>query len=197
MIEYLEKIDHCIVLSVNGCYTPLLDQCMWFLSGKLTWIPLYLLLIYLASKKLNLQQVMLLVASAVLVIILSDLTATYCFKNIFLRYRPSHNLLLESKLHFYEISKGNFYKGGKYGFISSHAANFFGLAIFIGLALKQYFSKLIYIMLFIAIAVSYSRLYLGVHYFSDLFVGGLVGSFYGLLVYKYIYLKFINRFKTK
>ena len=197
MIEYLEKIDHCIVLSVNGCYTPLLDQCMWFLSGKLTWIPLYLLLIYLASKKLNLQQVMLLVASAVLVIILSDLTATYCFKNIFLRYRPSHNLLLESKLHFYEISKGNFYKGGEYGFISSHAANFFGLAIFIGLALKQYYSKLIYIMLFIAIVVSYSRLYLGVHYLSDLFVGGLVGSFYGLLVYKYIYLKFINRFKTK
>ncbi len=197
MIEYLEKIDHCIVLSVNGCYTPLLDQCMWFLSGKLTWIPLYLLLIYLASKKLNLQQVMFLVASAVLVIILSDLTATYCFKNVFLRYRPSHNLLLESKLHFYEISKGNFYKGGEYGFISSHAANFFGLAIFIGLALKQYYSKLIYIMLFIAIVVSYSRIYLGVHYFSDLFVGGLVGSIYGYLVYKFIYLKFIDRFVKK
>jgi undecaprenyl-diphosphatase len=170
---------------------------MWFLSGKLTWIPLYLLLIYLASKKLNLQQVMFLVASAVLVIILSDLTATYCFKNVFLRYRPSHNLLLESKLHFYEISKGNFYKGGEYGFISSHAANFFGLAIFIGLALKQYYSKLIYIMLFIAIVVSYSRIYLGVHYFSDLFVGGLVGSIYGYLVYKFIYLKFIDRFVKK
>jgi undecaprenyl-diphosphatase len=197
MIEYLEKIDHCIVLSVNGCYTPLLDQCMWFLSGKLTWIPFYVFLIYLAAKKLGINQVIFLVASALMVIVLSDLTSTYCFKNVFLRYRPSHNLLLESKLHFYEISKGNFYKGGEYGFISSHAANFFGLAIFIGLALKQYYSKLIYIMLFIAIVVSYSRLYLGVHYLSDLFVGGLVGSFYGLLVYKYIYLKFINRFKTK
>lgn len=197
MIEYLEKIDHCIVLSVNGCYTPLLDQCMWFLSGKLTWIPLYLFLIFLASKKLNLNQVIFLVASALLVILLSDLTSTYCFKNVFLRYRPSHNLLLESKLHFYEISKGHFYKGGEYGFISSHAANFFGLAIFIGLALKIYYSKLIYIMLLIAVVVSYSRLYLGVHYISDLLVGGLVGSIYGFLVYKFIYIKFINRFKVK
>ncbi len=197
MIEYLEKIDHCIVLSVNGCYTPHLDQCMWFISLKSPWIPLYIFLIYLATKKLNTNQVIFLVASALMVILLSDLTSTYCFKNVFLRYRPSHNLLLESKLHFYELSKGNFLKGGDYGFISSHAANFFGLAIFIGLALKHYYSKLIYIMLFIALVVSYSRLYLGLHYLSDLFVGGLVGSIYGFLVYKFIYLRFINRLVEK
>ncbi|MBI1837705.1 MAG: phosphatase PAP2 family protein [Flavobacteriia bacterium] len=197
MIDFLEKIDHYIVLSVNGCYTPILGQCMWFLSGKFTWIPLYILLAYLAFSKLNRKQFYLFLFSVIVIIALSDLTCTYGFKYVFQRYRPSHNFLLESKLHFYEITKGNFYKGAKYGFISSHAANFFGFAIFIGLALKKQFPKLIFILLFIAILVSFSRLFLGVHYLSDLLVGAAIGTIYSLLIYKLIFLKYFKKLETK
>lgn len=197
MIEFLEKIDHCIVLSVNGCNTPLLDQCMWFLSGKFTWFPLYIYLLFLAFKKFNSKQVGFFILSVILVIILSDLTCTYGFKHVFERYRPSHNFLLKPKLHFYEISKGNFYHGGQYGFISSHAANFFGFGIFIGLALKPYYPKLIYFLLFISSIVSFSRLYLGVHYLSDLIVGGVIGGVYGFLIFKYLFKKNISKLELK
>lgn len=185
MIEYLEKIDHCIVLSVNGRYTPILGQCMWFLSGKLTWIPLYILLIFLAKKKLQSISFYWFLVFAILSIALSDLTCTHLFKNVFQRYRPSHNTELLPKLHlYYQSTKHEFYQGGKFGFVSSHAANFFALAVFVGLVLKNYYKYIFLILLFIAVLVSFTRLYLGVHYLSDLIGGALVGIFYAFICFK-------------
>lgn len=197
MFDYLEKIDHGIVLSVNGCYTPFLGQCMWFISGKLTWIPLYLIILFLAYKKFNKVDIRLFYVFIISVFIsvgLSDLMCTYLFKKVFLRYRPSHNLILAKQLHlYYESSKQEYYKGGMYGFISSHAANFFAIATFVGLALKPYYKKLIYILLFIASLVAFSRLFLGVHYLSDLIGGAILGSTVAYFCYRFIFLKYKNQ----
>ena len=187
MIEYFEKIDQTIVLTINSWNTPFLDEVMWIVSGKLTWSPLYLVLIYLSFKKLGTKNTLIFISLAITVVALSDLSCTYLFKKVFLRYRPSHNLLLENKLHLYRESNGSLHRGGKYGFISSHAANFFGIAVFAGLVLKTYFKKLIYILLSIGCIVAFSRLYLGVHYLSDILVGAIVGSLYATIVYQFIY----------
>jgi undecaprenyl-diphosphatase len=196
MDSILEEIDHKIVLAINGFHNPMLDQIMWVISSKAIWIPFYILMIYLASIKLiNFKRVFLFIIIAILSVIVSDLISTYCFKEVFQRFRPSHNLLLFEKLHFYQNKPGEFYRGGLYGFISSHAANFFAIAFFVGLALKEFYPKLIYILLLIASIVSLSRIYLGVHYFSDIFVGGIVGSLISLLFYKYVYLTLFEKIK--
>lgn len=196
MNNFLEEIDHKIILTVNSWNTPFLDDVMWIISGKLTWIPFYIFLIYLASKKLPRKQVVIFTVVTILSVVIADLISNYCFKENVQRYRPSHNLLLKDLLHLYQVKPGEFYRGGLYGFTSSHAANFFAIVIFISLALRQFYPKIIYFLLPIAVLVSFSRLYLGVHYPSDVFVGAMVGAVTAFVCYRFLYLRLINRFSS-
>ena len=194
MMEWLETIDQTIVLSINSLHTPWLDEIMWLISGKLTWIPLYIALLYYAYKKLGplycLYFILILIAS----IVLSDLIASKVIKEIVGRYRPSHHLILEKKLHFYQISPGNLYQGGQYGFVSSHAANFFAMATFYGLVFSKIYPKALLYLFLIAFLVSFSRIYLGVHYLTDIIGGAIVGSSVALLLWKTIWSKRIQPF---
>jgi undecaprenyl-diphosphatase len=187
MIEKLESIDRWIVLTVNSWDTPFLDELMWVISQRATWIPLYLILFILAYKRLNKKQLIVFALCAILAVAIADLVSVHLFKNVFLRYRPSHNALLTEQLHFYMKSNGELYKGGMYGFVSSHAANFFAMATFISLALRKYYPLMVWTLLSIATIVSFSRLYQGVHYLSDLVVGGSVGALVAYLVYRLLY----------
>ena len=184
MNNFLENIDRSIVLAINGLNTPFLDECMWVISSKVLWYPFYALLLFLAYKKLTRKHFLWFVLFAVLSIVCADLISVHFFKNVFLRYRPSHNLLLEKQLHFYLKSNGELYKGGEYGFISSHAANFAALFTISWMALKQYYPRLVWILSVICFLICFSRIYLGVHYLSDVFVGTLVGIGVGYLLFK-------------
>ncbi|TXI83466.1 MAG: phosphatase PAP2 family protein [Crocinitomicaceae bacterium] len=195
MIEFLEEIDRSIVLTINSWNSPFMDELMWWISARITWIPLYVILLYLAYNTLTRNQLFLFLGLIGLTIALTDLTSVHLFKNVFLRYRPSHNLLLTEKLHYYLIKPGEYYKGGDYGFVSSHAANIFAIITFSYLVLRKGYPKLIFPLLFIGMLIAYSRIYLGVHYLSDVFVGGLVGSVIAFLVYRFIYLRYSEKVK--
>lgn len=151
---------------------------MYWFSNKPFWIPFYLLLFYLAYKQVG-KQVWLLALSVALLIALSDQLSVHAFKNVFLRYRPCHNLLIQDKVHLL-----NGHCGGTYGFVSSHAANTFALATFLFLFFRnkiKYFGILIFLW---ATLVSYSRIYSGVHYPADVAVGGLLGISLALIIFK-------------
>ena len=195
MIEFLESIDKNIILAINGWNTPVLDSLMWIVSGKLTWIPFYVLLFYLFWKKAGIKQTILFLLTTILVIAIVDLSSVHLFKNIFERYRPSHNLMLTDLLHFHVYDNGELYKGGTYGFVSSHAANFFGICTFSFLVMRSIYPKIFPYLFFVAVLVGYSRIYLGVHYLSDVLCGGVLGIVGALLVYRFIYLSF-NRNKV-
>lgn len=189
MIEYLESMDIAIVQIVNGWNTPFLDEVMWIVSGRLTWIPLYIFLIYLAIRQSGWKVGLLFLAGAVISVGLADLISTQALKEVVQRYRPSHNIAIKDQLHYYQTGWEEYYVGGKYGFVSSHAANFFAIATFSISFLIDYKKWLSPLLIFIAVLVSFSRIYLGVHYFSDVFVGGLLGMSIALLVYHFIFLK--------
>lgn len=113
----------------------------------------------------------------VLLIFLSDQTSVKLFKEVFQRLRPCHNPEIVDLVHLVTRC------GGQYGFVSSHAANTFALAMFMGLILKKHIPYFLLGLLCWATIVSYSRVYVGVHYVSDIFVGALLGMLIGYLVF--------------
>lgn len=189
MMETIEAIDRAIVLFVNGWNTPFLDQLFWWISQRITWVPLYVFILVVAWRTLEKKTFVWMVVLTVLSVALADLLSVHAFKNVFQRYRPSHHTDLTDVLHFYTKPNGELYKGGMYGFVSSHAANFFALAMSLTLFLKSKIKWIGSLMFVIAGIVAFSRLYQGVHYLTDLLVGSLLGCVIACGLYSFVYSK--------
>ncbi len=174
-MEWILQLDTQIFLAINGWHNETWDGIMWWISGKTTWWPFYLLLLtYLGWKKR--WQLALMVLFIILGITLADQTSVHLFKNVFQRLRPCHEPSLEGLVHLV-----NNKCGGQFGFISSHAANTFGVAFLVLLWIrKRWFTV---VMIIWALLVAYSRVYLGVHYPGDVLFGGIWGAGCGMLLF--------------
>lgn len=175
MLDKLIAFDTQLFLWLNSFHSPFWDKIMWFISGKIEWLPLYLLIIAYIIYSYRWRSIAIIIA-IIITISLADQLAAKAFKEVFERLRPSHNPEIQDIVHLI-----NNYKGGSYGFVSNHAANSFSLAIFISLLFKNKFISLG--VFFWAGIVSYSRIYLGVHYPGDIIGGAILGIILGSLVY--------------
>ncbi len=170
-------LDWDVTLWVNSLNNEFFDQFFYWVSNKWVWVPFYILILFLSYKKGGKQFFFLVVAHVALLILLADQTASGIFKHTFERFRPTHEPAIMNMVHIV-----NGYRGGLYGFCSSHASNFFAIATFFSLIFRQ---RLFWILsFFFALLTIYSRVYLGVHYVGDVLVGAIIGSIYGILVFK-------------
>ncbi len=175
LIETIENIDQQILLTINGAHTDFIDKIMFYLSEKWTMIPIYFLIIYFVQKFYGWKVCGYFLLFAIALVAVCDLTATHLFKNVFMRYRPSHHLILKAQLHFV-----NDYRGGTYGFYSSHASNMMAVAVFTGYFLYGKVKHYSPIALSLVFLIGISRIYLGVHYPSDVVVGFMMGTFFAI-----------------
>lgn len=176
-ILWLSDIDARLLLIVNGAHSPFFDSVMWCISGRWIWIPFYVVLAYLLFRRMSWKRASICLVTIGLIILAADQTCATLIRPEIGRLRPANlNNPLSSFVHVV-----NGYRGGRYGFPSCHAANTFALAVFMSLVIRH---KWFTVMMFSwAFVVSYSRMYLGVHYFGDLFCGATIGSLFAVLFY--------------
>lgn len=175
MIETIDQLDKSIFHFLNGINSPFWDTIMIAITGKLIWIPFYAFLLYLLIKALKKKAIPYIIALPLL-IIWADRISSGLAKPGFERLRPCHETTLTKPVHSPDGC------GGQYGYFSSHASNTFAIASFLFFCLRRHYSKISLLFIW-AFIVSYSRIYLGVHYPGDVLTGSIFGTLSGWLFF--------------
>lgn len=173
MIDQLIQWDKELFLVLNSFHNNAWDLIMYNITNKFFWIPLYALFLFWLIRFYKKDSIWIMLA-LILVITLSDQLSVVGFKNVFLRLRPCHDPSLEGLVHTVRDKCG-----GQYGFYSSHATNHFALAVYLLFIFKDRFRYFTPLILIWAGVISYSRIYLGVHFPADILAGALMGSLIG------------------
>ena len=178
MIEQLLQYDKELFLYLNSLGNPSWDGLWLLITNKLTFIPLYAILLFLVYKHLGIKALLAIVIVVALMITFTD-QITNLFKYVIAkRPRPCRDEDMQGIMRFIAP------RCGRYGFFSGHAANSMAAAVFAGLLLKPYYKKLIFILLLWSAVVAYSRIYVGVHYPLDIVCGMAFGALSGFGFYK-------------
>jgi len=174
MIDWLRHCDRELFLFINSHHNATFDWIMWQVSVPLVSLPLYIYILYRIFKKYPRNIVWYAFLTIIVSVGLSNTISSEILKPIVHRLRPSHVPELQKYIHLIRN-----YSGGMYGFASSHAANMTAIAV----CTTYFFTKrtISYITISWALLISYSRIYLGVHYPGDVFAGILIGICVSLL----------------
>lgn len=191
MIQYLSQIDTDLFLWLNGFHSTFWDYFMTIYSSRFVWVPFYASFVYVMFRNFPWKVNVTCLIVITLIILICDQTASGLLKPMVMRMRPSN---LDNPISpLVHVSFG--YRGGRYGFPSSHAANAWSMAFFAAYLVKR--TKLTVFLSIWAFVMCYSRIYLGVHYPGDLLVGTLIGlatatvSYYA---FKYFFEEYTNQF---
>lgn len=178
-IASFDGVDRPLMLVLNFDGGSVLDSLAVAFSSRLIWVPWALLLVYnlLSVRKMGWRRTVVVVVWMAVVVTLCDQVSSSLLKPLVGRLRPSHDADVCGMLHYVGS-----YRGGLYGFVSSHAANAFGAATFASFVVgKRVFAVSIFAF---SALVAYSRIYLGVHYPGDVLGGCLLGVFTGVFCYR-------------
>lgn len=163
-----------ILLWINGHHSHFLDAFMYMISHMGAWLPLVAVLLYYVFASKPWQEGVLLILAIALCVALGDQLSSSFAKPFFARFRPTHAPEYRELIHVVYN-----YIGYPYGFFSGHSCNFFGAATVLALAIGRKLHTCILFML--VLLVVYSRMYLGVHFLSDILVGMVVGIALGFI----------------
>jgi undecaprenyl-diphosphatase len=175
VIELLHRLDRSFFLFLNSFHADWLNSAMTFFSGQAIWVPFVGYFFWYSFKKFGKKETAYFALFLALAFIASDVTSSYILKNLVTRLRPCQDEELRSLLYSFGQRCG-----GKYGFVSSHAANSVTLVMF-SMRTLRFQHKFAYLLWIIPALVGYSRIYLGVHYPGDIVGGAIVGASWALV----------------
>lgn len=179
MIESLLSYDTELFLYLNNLGSERWDGFWLVVTEKWSSIPIYVFLLYLIFKHFGWKGTIIVLVSVALMITATDQLANL-FKYNIQRPRPCRVEELQAQMRF--VADGC----GRFGYFSAHAASAMAAAVFLGLALRKYYRYLPFLLLFWAVIVAFSRIYLGVHYPLDIITGMFFGGLLGWAFYKFM-----------
>ena len=189
-LSFLQNIDRLVLDFFNGSDSLFLDGVAMTFTSGLTWTPLYVALIYLVIKNNeNMSQIFLIIGCALGCIFLADGLSDYIVKPLVGRWRPTNDPVIE-----YTIDVVNNYRENSFGFFSAHAANTMSLAVFLCLLVRN--KVFTFALVTWSLLNCWTRLYLGVHYPSDILVGLVWGVVVGIAMY-FLFLKVYFKISPK
>lgn len=186
MFESLLHLDDQILLGINGSHSLMLDNVILLITYTITWVPMGVFMLWLVYKKMGARYFFGVLAGIAACIFVADIVSSGIFKPLVERYRPTRDPDL---MNMVDVVNG--YRGGKYGFFSSHAANTMSVAVFLSYVFRN--KVLTSLLLLWSVLNCWSRLYLGVHFLSDV----ITGIIFGVLVGKVVYLVFRHFYKKQ
>ena len=177
-MESLITLDQELFLFLNGLGSNRFDQFWMLMTHRGSNVLVYVSIILLLSLKIKKKQIISLVIFGLILILVTDQLTNLCKVQVG-RLRPCFDFQLKDLVRLVKSSCG-----GKFSFFSGHASNSFALAFFFGRVVKRHFKMVNIILIFIAGLISYSRIYIGVHYPLDIVCGMVVGSIIGIVFYR-------------
>lgn len=179
-------MDETLLLLINGCHNDYWDEVMWMLTYRFTWIPLYIAIAIAVMRTVGWRRGLFFLVSVALTILLADQVCSHVIRPWAERLRPSNaENPLSAMIHLVHD-----YRGGAYGMPSCHAANTVGLLTIMCWQFRH--RALLALLTVWMLAQIYSRMYLGVHYPTDLLVGAVVGAVCGCVM-SWTYRKSVER----
>ncbi len=188
MLEELARMDKEVFLFLNNLGSLEWDAFWMFLTNKWSAIPLYVLLLILSFKQYGKKKMIFLIITVILLITVTDQLSNF-FKYGVQRLRPCYDPEIS---HLMRLVKDHC--GGKFGYFSAHAANTSALALFFAFLFRSVYKYVILFLIIWAAFVSYSRIYIGVHFPLDVITGMGVGVLFGWLFAK-LYIFAIHKYR--
>ena len=176
MIDWLDQIDKSIFLYLNSFFSDTSDQFWLFVTNIPTWIPLYVLILFYFIYQFKVDSIYLIIGLLLVVLVCDQFTSGF-MKPFFERPRPCHDPEIGHLVH---VAKRC---GGQFGYASGHAANSFGIAMFVWMVFRYYWRST-WLLFVWASFVAYSRIAVGVHYPGDILTGSILGILFGFLVFR-------------
>ena len=183
-MEKLLQYDKQLLVFLNGLGSSNFDPLWLFITKPQNWAPVFIFVFYLIYKKLGIKNLLITIVTIALIITVTD-QFTNVVKEAFQRLRPCNDLEINSIIRIVKSS-------ATYSFFSGHAANSMASTIFVFLIIRKHYKYSFFLFLY-PLIFAYSRIYLGLHFPSDIMTGYIVGVIFGYAFYN-LYLIILRKY---
>ena len=183
MLDKIIALDKELLIFLNGLGSPTFDNLWLMITKQFYWTPFFLFLAYLVYKKMGIKNLGIIILFIAVILLCCNTSVEFC-KATFHRSRPCNDAEIKGIIRIVHQSDS-------YSFFSGHASNSMATMIFLYLILRKYY-KYIFLIFLYPLIFAYSRIYLGVHFPTDILTGYVFGATFGIIFYLF-YLKFVIR----
>lgn len=175
MVDKILQWDRDLFIFLNSLGSETYDGLWLFITKQINWLPIFLLFAYIVFKRLGWRHALMVLGLIAVLIAFTDQTTNFV-KYHFERLRPGSNPELAHLIRAVQ-------KRSSFSFFSGHAANSMAAAMLLYLVMRPYLKYMFFIFLW-PLIFAYSRIYLGLHYPSDILCGYIWGATTGFLMYQ-------------